>query len=109
MVKVMWVAEKFFRIMSSENSNDTLDWFKTNAKKLEIGLAKAGYMWMYMFETIPHQAPMIYMFFDHDDPSKMVWTELMCALGTLPEDRRMYPVESRFEFIDLSKYDNTGK
>lgn len=28
---------------------------------------------------------MIYMFFDHDDPNKAVWFELMDALETLPD------------------------
>jgi hypothetical protein len=48
-------------LMSSENKNNLMGWFKTNAEKLEENLRKMKLEWAYAIETCPKYKPFIYM------------------------------------------------
>ena len=62
-VKVCIMDNGIEAIMSKENTNDTVSWFKVNSEKLESYLSNNGKNWYYVFEKQSHDSPaFIYMF-----------------------------------------------
>lgn len=45
----------FAIIYSSQNINDTVDWFEVNSKKLEEYFQRNGYKWWYVIEKFPDE------------------------------------------------------
>lgn len=101
------VKEDYDLLMSSENTNNTVDWFKVNASILEDGIKKMNRQWLYIIETCPDRRPFIYMFIFSLGEPKTLSQEIAEIKKTLPTDRQMVMTNTPFEMCEIDKYDNT--
>jgi hypothetical protein len=105
-IKVV-VKGKFDFLMSATNTNDTMDWFKTNACRLEENLRKMGLNWAYTIETTPDDKPFIYMFISPTMNDSFARNLTQRAKRTLPQNRIMFTCGGLFETLNIDQYDNT--
>lgn len=105
-VKISILNDNMVCILSADNTNDTLDWFLVNSSKIETSLANEGLSWCYVFETIPKEKPMVYLFMG-EISEKAIKDELRNSFETLPEDRQIHFEFATFASIDKDAYDNS--
>lgn len=103
-VSVKLYDDKYYMIISSENTNDTMDWYAVNSNVVEDALQKEGMTWCYVFETAPQQSPCIYMFFAKDISIKALEKDLQEIQESLPEGSNLYIECAPFLSIDLDQY-----
>ena len=101
------VTSDYTTLMSTENTNDCLTWFDTNAKRLEQHLGEHGYRWCYVIETAPGSEPFVYLLFSEDMTLEKAQTYTEDATDTLPEGREMHYRDCPFADIDINEYDHT--
>lgn len=101
------VCENHDLLMSADNKNDTMEWFKTNADKLEENLRSMGLKWAYAIETCPDGEPFIYMLISPNMSTYLAQQMTDRAKRTLPEDREMIVCEGPFRAFNINQYDNT--
>ena len=101
------VNEKYDFLMSAENTNDLMEWLKTNAERLENNLQKMGLKWAYAIETCPNDEPYIYMLISPKMTTNIARELTDRAERTLPKERKMWVSEGFFRYLDIDKYDNT--
>ena len=103
----VYVNEEYDFLMSTENTNDTMEWFKTNAGRLEENLRKMGLKWVYVIETCPNDEPFIYMLISPKMTRNIARELTDRAERTLPEEKKMWVSEGFFRYLDIDDYDNT--
>lgn len=106
-VKVQLYDDKYYMIISSENTNDTMDWYAVNSNVVEDALQKEGMTWCYVFETAPQKSPCIYMFFAKDISIKTLEKDLQEIHESLPEGSNLYFECTSFSSIDIAQYDGS--
>ena len=106
-VKVQLYDDKYYMIISSENTNDTMDWFAENSKVIEDALQNEGMKWCYVFETNPQQRPCIYMFFCKGLSMEILKEDLKEIQEELPEGSNLYMEFEPFSNIDVAQYDDS--
>ena len=94
-------------LMSSENKNNLMGWFKTNAEKLEENLRKMKLEWAYAIETCPKDKPFIYMLISPTMTSNKANELTDIAQRTLPEGRTMFVSSGPLRAFNIKQYDNT--
>lgn len=100
-------CEDYDFLMSAENTNDTMDWFKINASKLEENLVFEGLTYIYVIETVPNNRPFIYMFIG-EFITKFFVKEIVDRLMTdAPEGREAIIHRGHFTGVDIDKYDGS--
>lgn len=106
-VAVRSYEDRYYGIFSTENCNDTYDWFHVNSHQLESALQNNGYSWCYVIETATSATPFIYLFTGLDMTRDFIEKELISSLDEIPEDRHIYFEDCPFSEIDIDKYDNS--
>ena len=94
-------------LMSSENKNNLMGWFKTNSEKLEENLRKMKLKWVYAIETCPKDKPFIYMLISPTMTSHMANELTDIVQRTLPEGRTMFVSSGPLRAFNINQYDNT--
>lgn len=97
----------YYGIFSSENSNDTYDWFHVNSRQLELNLQDKGFSWCYVIETAPSATPFIYLFTSPNMSKDFIKHELNSYIEEMPKGRHVYFEDCSFSNIDIDKYDNS--
>lgn len=100
-------SQKYYGLISAENTNDTLGWFHINSNVVEEELQKRGFSWCYVFETAPKQSPMIYMFFGKGLSKELLGEDFKDIENSLPKGRSIYYEEQPFRKIDIDRYDDS--
>ena len=106
-VKVQLYDDKYYMIISSENTNDTMDCDAVYSKVVEDALRKNGMNWCYMFETFPQQSPCIYMFFCKDLSMEILKEDLQEIQEELPKGSNIYMDCESYSNIDVAQYDDS--
>lgn len=105
-IKVL-VIDDYNVLLSAQNTNDTMTWFKENGNTLEKNLRGLGLRWVYVIETCPNDEPYIYMFIGQNMTKSVADKLTDRARRTLPNDRTMIVSEGYMRYIDIDKFDNT--
>ena len=105
-IKVL-VIDDYNVLLSAQNTNDTMTWFKENGNTLEKNLRGLGLRWVYVIETCPNDEPYIYMFIGQNMTKSVADKLTDRARRTLPNDRTMIVSEGYMRYFDIEKYDNT--
>lgn len=105
-IKVM-VNNDYDVLLSADNTNDTMEWFKTNADKLESNLREQHLEWAYAIETCPTGQPFIYMLISPTMSTNRAKQITQQAKNTLPEGRTMLVSSGIFRTFNIDEFDNT--
>lgn len=101
------VTPEYDLLLSAENTNDTMEWFKINSESLESNLRHQKLKWAYAIETCPDNQPFIYMLIS---PNMSTWKAnklILRAKNTLPEDRSIFASEGPFKAFKIDNFDLT--
>lgn len=101
------INEDYDFLMSAENTNDTVDWFKVNALQLENNLMNSELTWVYVIETIPNSRPFIYMFIGEFITKFFIKKIVDDLMTNKPEGREVIIHKGSFPSVDIDKYDGT--
>jgi len=92
-------------IMSSKNTNDTIDWFRVNSRKLEDYLIKHNQRFFYVLEKDGDYDACIYLYIGQDltriDMERLIEDyQKRCPVGL-----KYFLENSHFNSIEKSKYE----
>lgn len=97
--------ETYSLLLSNENTNGTMPWFRHNSERLEANLLGLGLKWVYAIETCSTGKPFIYMFINPDITMKTAQKYATEAIESLPMKRELFFFEGAFKNIGVEVYD----